>query len=285
MNFFPLASLFFLPPFSKLPLFRRKLQKSLAFLPRHALANLQMRFLSRALSRSTTSIFVPLVIQPTNNFPSYLLIFFLPRNAPLSNTFLFLSHLLFLLLQFSFLRSSPPFFRCPSIFSSFLCLTEECRVLKREGMIASIKKLSFFLQFNSVKPQEFFYISPLFLFSLLPSRWISWNLVVETNGSLKQMWQKKKIHAYFSTSETMDGFGRRKIKERYLTQLRSMTFHFWKESNRVEFFFFPHWSCCLGISWIDIFGTPSTSIFFLIFKHNDFKVCSAAKDCKCWLRI
>lgn len=281
VNFFLLASLFFLPPFSKLPLFRRKLQKSLAFLPRHTLANLQMRFLSRALSRSTTSIFVPLVIQPTNNFPNYLLIFFFPRNAPLSNTFL---SFIISSSQFSFLRSSPPFFRCPSIFSSFLCLTEECRVLKREGMIASIKKLSFFLQFNSVKPQEFFYISPLFLFSLLPSRWISWNLVVETNGSLKQIW-KKKIHAYFSTSETMDGFGRRKIKERYLTQLRSMTFHFWKESNRVEFFFFPHWSCCLGISWIDIFGTPSTSIFFLIFKHNDFKVCSAAKDCKCWLRI
>lgn len=239
VNFFLLASLFFLPPFSKLPLFRRKLQKSLAFLPRHALANLQMRFLSRALSRSTTSIFVPLVIQPTNNFPSYLLIFFLPRNAPLSNTFLFLSHLLFLLLQFSFLRSSPPFFRCPSIFSSFLCLTEECRVLKREGMIASIKKLSFFLQFNSVKPQEFFYISPLFLFSLLPSRWISWNLVVETNGSLKQMWQKKKSTRIFRRAKRWMVLEEEKLRKDTWPSSDRWLFTF--EKNRIESnsFFFP----------------------------------------------
>lgn len=156
----------FLPPFSKLPLFRRKLQKSLAFLPRHALANLQMRFLSRALSRSTTSIFVPLVIQPTNNFPNYLLIFFFPRNAPLSNTFL---SFIISSSQFSFLRSSPPFFRCPSIFSSFLCLTEECKVLKKEGMIARIKKLSFFCSLILLNRRNFF-ISPLsfsFLFFLL----------------------------------------------------------------------------------------------------------------------
>lgn len=198
-----------------------------------------MRFLSRALSRSTTSIFVPLVIQPTNNFPSYLLIFFLPRNAPLSNTFLFLSHLLFLLLQFSFLRSSPPFFRCPSIFSSFLCLTEECRVLKREGMIASIKKLSFFLQFNSVKPQEFFYISPLFLFSLLPSRWISWNLVVETNGSLKQMWQKKKSTRIFRRAKRWMVLEEEKLRKDTWPSSDRWLFTF--EKNRIESnsFFFP----------------------------------------------
>lgn len=96
------------------------------------------------------------------------------------------------------------------------------------------------MQFNSVEPQEFFYISPLFLFSLLPPRWISWNLVVETNGSLKQMWQKK-IHAYFSTSETWKRWmvleEEKLRKDTYNTQLRSMTFHFWRiESSRILFF-------------------------------------------------
>lgn len=102
---------FFLSSFSKLPLFHRKLHQSLAFLPSfHAPTSKCASFHARYLAwrvPSTMNIHGS-TRYPTNNFSeSYLFIFFFPRNAPLSNTFLSLS----------FIISFPPLFFSSPFFS------------------------------------------------------------------------------------------------------------------------------------------------------------------------
>lgn len=141
-----------------------------------------MRFLSRALSRSASSIddeypWIHSLSKERIIFQkvTYLFIFFsfLETRHFRTPFFLSLSLIYYFFSSFSFLRLlfSLSLSRCPTIFSLSLFNRGVCggRVLKKWGDDSTHQKvkLLFFLQFNSVKPREFFY-APLRSFSLLP---------------------------------------------------------------------------------------------------------------------
>lgn len=135
---------FFLSSFSKLPLFRRKLHQSLAFLPSFHAPTFQMRFLSRALSRSASSIddeypWIHSLSKERIIFQkvTYLFIFFsfLETRHFRTPFFLSLSLIYYFFSSFSFLRLffSLSLSRCPTIFSLSLFNRGVCggRVLKK----------------------------------------------------------------------------------------------------------------------------------------------------------
>lgn len=197
-----------------------------------------MRFLSRALSRSASSIddeypWIHSLSKERIIFQkvTYLFIsFFSFLETRHFRTPFFLSHLLFLFLHFSFLRL---FFlslsRCPTIFSLSLFNRGVCggRVLKkwRDDSTHQKVKLLFFCSLILLNRGNFF-MPPYDLFLFFPSlNIVTWNLVVETRETeFKTDVARKKLYVFFieivahwtSDVETVDGFAR-KIKERYFS--------------------------------------------------------------------
>lgn len=198
-----------------------------------------MRFLSRALSRSASSIddeypWIHSLSKERIIFQKviYLFIsFFSFLETRHFRTPFSLSHLLFLLLHFSFLRLlfSLSLSRCPTIFSLSLFNRGVCggRVLKKWGDDSTHQKveLLFFCSLILLNRGNFF-MPPYDLFLFFPSlNIVTWNLVVETRETeFKTDVARKKLYVFFieivahwtSDVETVDGFAR-EIKERYFS--------------------------------------------------------------------
>lgn len=199
-----------------------------------------MRFLSRALSRSASSIddeypWIHSLSKERIIFQkvTYLFIFFsfLETRHFRTPFFLSLSLIYYFFSSFSFLRLlfSLSLSRCPTIFSLSLFNRGVCggRVLKKWGDDSTHQKvkLLFFCSLILLNRGNFF-MPPYDLFLFFPSlNIVTWNLVVETRETeFKTDVARKKLYVFFieivahwtSDVETVDGFAR-KIKERYFS--------------------------------------------------------------------
>lgn len=200
-----------------------------------------MRFLSRALSRSASSIddeypWIHSLSKERIIFQKVTYLFisffsFLETRHFRTPFFLSLSLIYYFFSSFSFLRLlfSLSLSRCPTIFSLSLFNRGVCggRVLKKweDDSTHQKVKLLFFCSLILLNRGNFF-MPPYDLFLFFPSlNIVTWNLVVETRETeFKTDVARKKLYVFFieivahwtSDVETVDGFAR-EIKERYFS--------------------------------------------------------------------